>query len=364
MRHAGTRRQAAAAGRTGCDGSGRGPPIIAAVLLCWTLRAVRRPLAGRAREVAGCRRQRTLRRARHDARRLRHELALGLQRRRARRRLAGFFDAQANARRHEPRRCLARTALGRRSLGGAGGAAASATGGRGSARAPAPARRPVRALRPPARARRRRPALGARRRRARPAAALRPAPRRGRLVGGGVGRPGRLDQARRRQRRRSRLGRLGRGARPSCRRGLDLRRSSPPATACSEKMSPFGSFDTALPREAFDELPRDDLFERARRALQLDAVDLLEQLQHFLAGGVQQFSDLVNPDCGQAFSSCLDYFDSSAGAASTIAWSAVSRLAARRRGLTVGRGVSRPRRWRLRAHRAAPRLPCASLLRS
>jgi hypothetical protein len=28
-------------------------------------------------------------------------------------------------------------------------------------------------------------------------------------------------------------------------------------------------------------------------------VILLEQLQHFLAGGVQQFSDFVDPDCGQ-----------------------------------------------------------------
>src|SRR3546814_9853074 len=33
----------------------------------------------------------------------------------------------------------------------------------------------------------------------------------------------------------------------------------------------------------------------ARGALQLDAVVLLEQLQHFLAGRAQQFCDLVNP---------------------------------------------------------------------
>jgi hypothetical protein len=46
-------------------------------------------------------------------------------------------------------------------------------------------------------------------------------------------------------------------------------------------------------------LARNDLLERAGRALQLDAVILLEQLQHFLAGGVQQFSDFVDPDCCQ-----------------------------------------------------------------
>jgi hypothetical protein len=33
-----------------------------------------------------------------------------------------------------------------------------------------------------------------------------------------------------------------------------------------------------LTRKAFDELARDDLFERARGALELDAVILLEQL--------------------------------------------------------------------------------------
>jgi hypothetical protein len=54
-----------------------------------------------------------------------------------------------------------------------------------------------------------------------------------------------------------------------------------------------------LARETLDELPRHDLLERAGCALQLDAVILLEQLQHFLAGGVQQFSDFVDPDCGQ-----------------------------------------------------------------
>ncbi len=60
-----------------------------------------RTLALRAREIAGRRLWRSRRGRRHHARRLRHDLALGLQRRRARRRLAGFLDAQPNARRHE-----------------------------------------------------------------------------------------------------------------------------------------------------------------------------------------------------------------------------------------------------------------------
>ena len=64
-------------------------------------RLAERTLALRAREVAGRGLRRTRRSRRHDARRLRHDLPLRLQRRRARRRLAGFFDAQANARRHE-----------------------------------------------------------------------------------------------------------------------------------------------------------------------------------------------------------------------------------------------------------------------
>jgi hypothetical protein len=51
--------------------------------------------------------------------------------------------------------------------------------------------------------------------------------------------------------------------------------------------------------EPIHELPRDDLFERARRALQLNSVGLLEQLQHFLAGRVEQLGDLVNPNSGQ-----------------------------------------------------------------
>ena len=108
------------------------------------------------------------------------------------------------------------------------------------------------------------------------------------------GRPHRLDQSRRRQDRRRRLRRLGR-PRPSS-------HQAPPgfltdAHGRLREDVALRQLDAALPREPIDELARDDLLERARRALQLDAVILLEQLQHFLAGRVQQFSDFVNPDC-------------------------------------------------------------------
>ena len=57
-----------------------------------------------------------------------------------------------------------------------------------------------------------------------------------------------------------------------------------------------GQRDVALPRHSLDERARHDLFDRARRALQLDAVIALEQRQHFLARRVEQFRDLVNPN--------------------------------------------------------------------
>ena len=77
-----------------------------------------------------------------------------------------------------------------------------------------------------------------------------------------------------------------------------LRRTA--LTACSEDVA-LGQRDAALLGEAIDELPRDDLFERARGALQLDAVVLLQQFQHFVAGGVEKLSDLVNPNGGQTW---------------------------------------------------------------
>ncbi len=104
------------AGRTGCAGSGRGPPIIAGVV----------PADGRAdagyagrgaarrRPDAGRRRRGRSRRRRHDPRRLRHDGAPRLQRRCAGRRLARLFDAQPNARRHEAARSRRRLRRHRR----------------------------------------------------------------------------------------------------------------------------------------------------------------------------------------------------------------------------------------------------------
>ena len=54
--------------------------------------------------------------------------------------------------------------------------------------------------------------------------------------------------------------------------------------------------NVALPRETLDERACHDLFERARRALQLDPVIALQQREHFLARGSEQLRDLVNPD--------------------------------------------------------------------
>src|SRR5262249_43148892 len=56
--------------------------------------------------------------------------------------------------------------------------------------------------------------------------------------------------------------------------------------------------DVALAREPLDELPRGDLFNRAGCALGVDAETLAER-RGFLAGSAEQFSDFVDPDCGQ-----------------------------------------------------------------
>ena len=58
-----------------------------------------------------------------------------------------------------------------------------------------------------------------------------------------------------------------------------------------------GQRDVALPGHTFDERARHDLFNRARRALELDPVIALEERNHFLARGVEEFRDFVNPDC-------------------------------------------------------------------
>ena len=107
------------------------------VALRRTRRSVR-TLSLRTRQIAGGGLRRTRRSGRHDARRLRHELPLRLQRRRARRRLAGLLDAQADARRHEAAGLLARdfgagsalgaAATGSTGAGSAGGASATGAG--------------------------------------------------------------------------------------------------------------------------------------------------------------------------------------------------------------------------------------------
>jgi hypothetical protein len=63
--------------------------------------------------------------------------------------------------------------------------------------------------------------------------------------------------------------------------------------------------DVALPGHPLDKRARDDFFDGARRALQLDAVIALQQRQHFLARCVEQLSDLVNPNRCQIISFAL-----------------------------------------------------------
>ncbi len=87
-------------------------------------------------------------------------------------------------------------------------------------------------------------------------------------------------------------GRLGR--RLGCPGGRLLALRGPPGVR--EHLRGRGKSHTALAGQALDELARDDLFDRARRALHLDAVIALEQRHHLLAGGVEQFRDFVDPD--------------------------------------------------------------------
>ena len=120
------------------------------------------------------------------------------------------------------------------------------------------------------------------------------------VVGLRLDRLGLLDQSRRTERRRGRLGRLGRG------RGAPFLPGAAFAFAAVLTLDgllrehvALRQRDALLLGEAIDELARDDLFERARRALELDAVVLLQQRQHVVAGDVEKLSDLVNPNSGQ-----------------------------------------------------------------
>jgi hypothetical protein len=101
----------------------------------------------------------------------------------------------------------------------------------------------------------------------------------------------RLHQPGRRQRGCHRLGGLGRLLRGHAFLAFDDRRFGEDVAAWQR--------DTALAGEPVHELARDDLFNRARGALDLDAVIALEQRSDFLAGGAKQLCDLVNPHCCQ-----------------------------------------------------------------
>src|SRR5947207_9400714 len=109
--------------------------------------------------------------------------------------------------------------------------------------------------------------------------------------------PDRLDEAWRPQHRRSRLWRLGLLGRDRGFLGATLGRRGRLRKHVAARQR-----DVALPCDALDKRSRDDLFDRARCALQLDAVIALEQREHFLAGGTEKLGDLVNPDCCQLYS--------------------------------------------------------------
>src|SRR5262249_5824064 len=114
-----------------------------------------------------------------------------------------------------------------------------------------------------------------------------------------------LDQPRRSKHGRRRLWRLGL-----------LRRSGLLCAAlrrcrCLREHVAAWQRDATLPRNALDKRPRDDLFDGARRALQLDAVIAFEQRQHFLAGGAEQLRDFVDPDCCQCVPLVTNLYDCS-----------------------------------------------------
>jgi hypothetical protein len=69
-----------------------------------------------------------------------------------------------------------------------------------------------------------------------------------------------------------------------------------------------GQRDAALAGDTLDERSRHHFFDRARRALQFDAVIALQQREHFLARRVEQFRDLVNPNRCQIESFALVLF--------------------------------------------------------
>jgi hypothetical protein len=99
-----------------------------------------------------------------------------------------------------------------------------------------------------------------------------------------------LDEARRPQYWRGRLRRLG-----LLRRRRFLRAALGWNRVLSEHIA-ARQRDVALTGDTLDERARDDFFDRARRAFQLDAVVALQQREYFLARRVEQFRDFVNPN--------------------------------------------------------------------
>ena len=77
----------------------------------------------------------------------------------------------------------------------------------------------------------------------------------------------------------------------------------PLAAGVSAKMFAARQLDVALFRESIDELARHHFLDRARGALDLDAVIALEKRRHFLARGAEQFRDLENPNSCQTSTS-------------------------------------------------------------
>ena len=110
-------------------------------------------------------------------------------------------------------------------------------------------------------------------------------------LGHGRDRLHRLHQPRRRQCRRDRFGGLRGLFRRSALLALGHRRLGKDVAGRQR--------DIALAGEPINELPRDDLFDCARRALDVDPVVALQQRGHFLARRPEQFCNFVNPDCGQ-----------------------------------------------------------------
>jgi len=105
----------------------------------------------------------------------------------------------------------------------------------------------------------------------------------------------RLDETRRRKSGRRRLRRF--------RRFLGGRALSSFDDGCFRKDVARWQRDLALSCQPFDELPSDDLFNRARRALHLDAMVTLQQRRDFLARRVEQFRDFIYPDSCQPLTS-------------------------------------------------------------